>query len=382
MIPTFRRVVARQHHVYQHYQIDDIVEYLGTPPLVRGAMAKIARDTGIPRQTLSDWHQARMRDPNWFPSALGHPRARALSESSEASIADFVRVNYITPGLGATRTALHDRCMDAYAAQADDERHRDRFSASTTFLRDFQKRQRLSLRTPHRERRTTVDPRYSSYYQQRLKYLSSLYPPNMIFNMDETCWRLFETPRKVVAQTGTESVKVSAPAGEKTCFTALATISAAGDKLPLWVLAKGKTAQCEVKFGTHPNILVRHTESGWATEDIILSYIEWLSREVAQGCPCVLVLDVYSTHRTGRVLLSAAEKDMEILLIPAGGTAQFQPLDRRVFGELKARARAEFGRMIWRAGEPDITYDQSVEVLGRCWDAIPIENIRKAWDIQ
>jgi hypothetical protein len=127
--------------------------------------------------------------------------------------------------------------------------------------------------------------------------------------------------------------------------------------------------------------VVHHTKRGWATEKSIMKYMEWLHGEISDGCPCALILDIYPTHRTGRVRATAQENDVELLFVPAGGTARFQPMDRRVFGELKARARAEFGRRRWLADGDEIGYDASIDVLTRCWNAIPAENIEKAWNV-
>jgi hypothetical protein len=381
MIPTFKRVVKQQHHVYTHKEVDDILDYLTTPSLERGAIARIARDTHVPEQTLRNWRHSRLADPSWFPLEHGHPRARALDPQCEAAIADFLIENQIKPGLGATRSDLKKLCLDCYSAQTDEERHLQRFCASTTFLHDMQQRQGLSLRTPHAERRTTVDESYVSCFLHRLNSLSNDYSPDLVFNMDETCWRLFEAPRKVLAEKGSETVKLRSKTSEKTSFTAVGAISASGQKLPLWVLAKGKTPRCETKFGAHQDVLVKHSESGWATENIVMSYIEWLSHEIADGTPCALILDVYPTHRTDRVIEIAAANDVELLFVPAGGTGRFQPLDRRIFGELKARARAEFRRWTWRADGLDMDYEQSIRILSRCWMAIPAENVKKAWNV-
>jgi hypothetical protein len=160
--------------------------------------------------------------------------------------------------------------------------------------------------------------------------------------MGETCWRLSETPKWVLVEKGTESVNLQANRSEKTSFTAIGTISGAGRKLPFWVLAKGETQRCEQKFGPHPDVVIRHPDSGWATEDLIVVYIEWLHREVAKEYPCVLILDVYPGPRTDLVLAAADTSDVELLFVPAGGAARLRPLDRRIFGELKARAPAEF----------------------------------------
>jgi hypothetical protein len=86
MIAASQRAIKRSHHIYNHREIDDVLEYLSQPEPPRGAIAEISRDTGIPRQTLTDWHQKRIEEggEDWFPLAQGHPKARALSAENEA----------------------------------------------------------------------------------------------------------------------------------------------------------------------------------------------------------------------------------------------------------------------------------------------------------
>jgi hypothetical protein len=128
-------------------------------------------------------------------------------------------------------------------------------------------------------------------------------------------------------------------------------------------------------------VILRHSGSGWATEGVIIESIEWLHREIANGNPCALVLDVYPSHRADRVIAIAEANDVELLFVPAGGTGRFQPMDRRIFGELKARPRAEFGKRLWREGSETIDDATSVDILEKCWAAIPSENIKKAWNV-
>jgi hypothetical protein len=202
MISTFKRVIKRKHRIYTHAEIDDLLAYLTSPDLPRGAIAKICRDTGTLESTLRDWHASRMADDTWFTLSKGHPQARALNPDNETAIADFLRDNYIGTGIGATRTQLRHLCLDSYAAQSDEEHHFERFCASTTFLHGFQTRQGLSLRTPHKERRAELDESYAANLLERLNRLSNDYPLDKVFNMDETCWRLFEAPQKVLAEKG------------------------------------------------------------------------------------------------------------------------------------------------------------------------------------
>jgi hypothetical protein len=226
-----------------------------------------------------------------------------------------------------------------------------------------------------------LDENYVAYFLERLNSLSNDYPLDKVFNMDETCWRLFLAPQKVLAEKETETVKLRAPTSEKTSCTALVTISTSGQNLLLWVLSKGKAPRSERKFGAHPGVILQHTDNGWATENLTSNYIEWLHRDIAQGYPAALILDVYPTHRTDLVFQTATANDVELLFVPAGATGRFQPMARRIFGELKARTRGEFGRRRWLSSRTDISYDESVAVLARCWDVIPGKSVRKAWNI-
>jgi hypothetical protein len=47
--------------------------------------------------------------------------------------------------------------------------------------------------------------------------------------------------------------------------------------------------------------------------------------------------------------------------------SEFQPLDRRIFGELRSRSRREFEQLAWRKGS---TPEQAIAVLVEVWGAI------------
>jgi hypothetical protein len=136
IIPTFKRVVGYQHHIYKHGEVEEILEYFTSKPLERGVITKIARDTGIPDSILHHWHRQRAIGPTWFPLTIGYPQTGALDAD-----ADLVRDNSIDTGIGVTRRALRQLCLNSEAEQAEDEGHLERFCASSTFLRDLERRQ-------------------------------------------------------------------------------------------------------------------------------------------------------------------------------------------------------------------------------------------------
>jgi hypothetical protein len=113
----------------------------------------------------------------------------------------------------------------------------DRFAASGSFLIRLQERWQLSLRTPHRDRRTATDTDSTDYFLRRLNALRDEYADNGILNMDETSWKLYAVLRKVFAEKGRSTVKLKSSRSAKESVTAFGVIKAHGTKLPFWVIA-------------------------------------------------------------------------------------------------------------------------------------------------
>jgi hypothetical protein len=108
--------------------------------------------------------------------------------------------------------------------------------------------------------------------------------------------------------------------------------------------------------------------------------IDWPSAN-CHGEPLLLVLDVYKGHRTAKLRQRAGQPNAELLFVPAGGTSHDQPLDRRVFGERKSRARHARGQLASRTAIHEATPEGAIGILISCWAAIPADNIRRAWEI-
>jgi hypothetical protein len=382
LTPTFDRIVKRAHRIYKWREISPILDFLSSPVLPRGAITKVSSDTGIPVQTLSDWRKHRITEggETWFPLIEGHPGKRIFSNEQESSMADFIRKNMIEPGNGPVRADVKILTSNAYSSQNYEDFHVERFCASSRFIDGFLDRHKLSLHAPHVERRCNIDPTFATEFLRRLNECPQDYPPDRVFNFDETCWKIFYGPRRVLAPKGCEAVKLKSLTGEKQSVTAFGAISSAGDKLPLWIVTKGRTNRVFAKFGSHPDVIFKFSDSGWATENQIEEYLEWLSERIGKE-PCLLILDVYPTHRTEKVKTKAQLLNIELLFVPAGGTSLYQPLDARVFGELKTRARAAFQRLSSINGLQDASYEESIEILVDCWNSISVENIQEAWNV-
>jgi hypothetical protein len=128
-------------------------------------------------------------------------------------------------------------------------------------------------------------------------------------------------------------------------------------------------------------MFIKYAPSGWSTEEIIIEYIGWLQNQV-HSAPFVLIFDVYPAHDSLRVKQFAEENNIEILYVPAGGTSKYQPLDYRIFGKLKARARNRFQDFVINNLFADGTYEEALDIIEECWELIPEDHIHKAWQIK
>ena len=130
-------------------------------------------------------------------------------------------------------------------------------------------------------------------------------------------------------------------------------------------------------------LLIDHSESGWATEEVCRRYLEWLHNGYAQHSSFSLLWDVYPSHKTDDIKNYATNNGIELHFIPAGQTGEWQPVDYRIFGSLKQRARAEFNRsdVVTQNDEGAIVinWETAVRILVKCWEEIKPEEVIKAW---
>jgi hypothetical protein len=184
----------------------------------------------------------------------------------------------------------------------------------------------FSLRILYPDRRTEVHPRIRADFLTKLRSAKEGYPAARILNFDGTSRQCHLGPRKVVTEKGTDTVKLNAPRGAKQCDTGYGCISTAREKLPFWVLTQGKTNRSHAKFGAALDVIIEHTPNGWTPNDLMVKYIEWLSRHCWSEL-LMLVLDVSKAHRPPKLRHRAQELGIELLFARAGGTSLYQPLD-------------------------------------------------------
>ena len=172
----------------------------------------------------------------------------------------------------------------------------------------------------------------------------------MVLNMDETPVSLLDAPVTAVVTTGSkQAAHIHTTANVGTKLTTFPTISAAGDKLALCAILKGKTPRClkKIREGASSDIskvLLYYSEKGWVNEGIMALYFRDVLLPYTRCRPAALILDSYRAHFTPAIRAAAAAMNLQLIQVPGGCTAELQPLDVSFNGPLLMKRK-----QIWAA---------------------------------
>jgi hypothetical protein len=185
-------------------------------------------------------------------------------------------------------------------------------------------------------------------------------PRDQIINVDETHWRVIDDTLQTTAVRGSDEVLSQFDCDTLKGFTAIAGITAAASKLPVWIVVKGKSPKCLLKFrdfqaqALHQgNLIVVPSPNGWVDQDIAEVYLHWLCRWMPES-GLTVVWDAFAMHRAERVKTFAAAKGIQLVFVPAGQTLYWQPLDCHIFGSLNVNAKAQFNAAQLRPNSPTL----------------------------
>ena len=173
-------------------------------------------------------------------------------------------------------------------------------------------------------------------------------------------------------------MKIKIQHDTKEALTTLASVTANGDRLPLYILAKGKIERCEINQIRGVNCYeykTDHSPSGWTTSAVMKRYLTWIrshkdEHHGASDKTIHLILDVYRAQACQSVKDFAGSQKIHLHFIPAGYTPTLHPLDRKIFGALKAKARGYWYQHY--SLTPGVKHTQKNQLSTHCYLVGPI----------
>ena len=342
---------------------------------------RLERLTNIKRRSLNYYHSKWKVNRSYRPGQNFGLGRRLFTNEQEQQISELLRMQYINVGIAIRRRHLKSMLWEFYKSFDPEVREfMDERRLSYRFINDFTKRNKLSFRMIRSKKREEVDQSQVELFITEVNNIIEYLPLNRIFNMDETPVNFVFLHGKVLANVG-DQVTAHLPNDFKQSFTAICTISLDCKLFPTIFLATGKTDLCHRQFdGIETRYPYKIMHSGGNTStDVMFDYLELL-HDWANKEPCALLIDQYRSHITSPVVAKASKLNIELIYVPKSGTDKYQPLDRRVFGAVKAKYAMKVADRIFENSTP-ISKPEAASCFIRAWNTVSLATLITAWRI-
>ncbi|XP_063595645.1 tigger transposable element-derived protein 4-like [Penaeus indicus] len=220
----------------------------------------------------------------------------------------------------------------------------------------------ISLKTIGGEFKSVTPQMTCSWNETTLPTILSNYKLEDIFNADEFGLFYQCLPNKTYHFKGE---KCSGGKKSKVRFTGMAAASAKGEKMPMFVIGKSKSARCFKNIKHLPTQYISQKKS-WMSSEIFEEWVRKVDRKFrVDGRKIALIIDNCPAHPTLSNLTN-----VQLVFLPPNTTSTLQPMDQCVIRSLKAYYRGKVARLISRALEEKKALSKDInsarnEVTGR-----------------
>lgn len=376
---------GKPHHRYSRYRKQISLIFANDFLNWDSTKAKEIHKTGIPISTIYEWKKHYNSCKEWRPwSTNRNINKQIFTADEENSIFEYIDNCFISVGKLFTNDDFKDVALHAYneKIQASNDEHPKDFHCSKGFINNFKKRHRITSRKAHVKRRSLLNNEQNMQeWEKNISNLLANVSLENIVNADETFWKIVPNGLQTWAPINSHDININSNNDNKEGITVIASVTANRTKLPLFIIAKGKTDRCErSQVGDISYHYSSHSETGWTTMETFKQYLDFLRSNYNNNDSIHLILDSYSVHRCNEISEYAANQNIILHFIPAGMTDIYQPLDRYIFGVLKSKCKKYYRYYISNNDSP-ITKKDSISILIRAWEEISSAVIDKAWRI-
>ena len=160
-----------------------------------------------------------------------------------------------------------------------------------------------------------------------------------IWNCDETAFSMSATSAKLLCKRGVSALHEVGGGSGREYTTVHVACSASGERLPPFVLYKGKNIYQRWIQGGPAGAVYGVTESGWMDSSMFLSWFMKLFcpavAHLTSSGPVFLFFDGHHSHISLELIRKAQEKKVQLFCLPPNCTHILQPLDVGVFSPVK-----------------------------------------------
>lgn len=160
-----------------------------------------------------------------------------------------------------------------------------------------------------------------------------------LWNCDETAFCTSPTAAKILARRGSRTVHELGGDSGRLYITVHCACSASGQRLPPFILYKGKNMYQRWMAGGPAGTLYGVSDSGWMDAP---NYLSWFTKlllpavsHLTETGPVVLVQDGHHSHISLDLIRRARENNVILLCLPPNTTHLLQPLDVGAFSPVK-----------------------------------------------
>lgn len=203
-----------------------------------------------------------------------------------------------------------------------------------------------------------------------------------IINMDQTPVFFSMVPNNTLQQRGSRTVNVRASSGSTIRITAAVTVTAAGGRLPLLIVYKGKPNGRIARDFKDPtkgypvDCFYACQDRAWMDKVVMLDWVDQVLKPYVETAPPgvvpLLFLDSYKCHLLTEVVGKIQDLGVEVQHIPGGCTGLTQPVDVGINKPLKNEIRHNWEKFMLEEGLlQDRTQPPTRQVVAKwCIDAL------------
>lgn len=359
--------------------------------LAGGTLKGTAKKYGIPLMTLKRYSRRQRDASEEIQYQPNYRQSQIFAEAEEKDLAKYLETaSKLYHGL----TPKNVRMLAYQFAKRNDKKIPDNWvvkeEASYDWFWGFMKRHNeLSLRKPEAtslSRATSFNRHNVGTFFGNLKSLMGRFqfPPQQIYNVDETGINTVHKPKKIVACRGLKQVSKVTSAERGELVTVCSAINAIGNHLPPFMIFPRKNWQTRMLDNAPPGTNGVANPSGWMTVATFLEFMKHFQKHVrsSKENPALIIFDNHESHISVDSVQYAKDHGIHLLTIPPHTSQKLQPLDRIIIACLKSHYdRACDDWMTAHPARPITIYDIS-GLLGRAYPmAMTPRNVTKSFEV-